>query len=97
MFPPAKAQVGFYVKILFSQLFNGRYAGFYRLLHQFMKLGQVGLGGSSGLLGAADLTEVGSGTLEPGISSTQGSFVQKPAPLLKMRRGSRMKCVMILP
>ena len=84
---PAKAQVRFLREDLVFSIVQRAIRGILSASAPIHEIGASRMAGSSGLLGAADLTEVGSGTLEPGISSTQGSFVQKPDPLLKIAQG----------
>ena len=84
---PAKAQVRFLREDLVFSIVQRAIRGILSASAPIHEIGASRMAGSSGLLGAADLTEVGSGTLESGISSTQGSFVQKPDPLLKIAQG----------
>ena len=84
---PAKAQVRFLREDLVFSIVQRAVRGILSASAPIHEIGASRMAGSSGLLGAADLTEVGSGTLESGISSTQGSFVQKPDPLLKIAQG----------
>ncbi|MQF82136.1 MAG: DNA mismatch repair endonuclease MutL [SAR202 cluster bacterium] len=84
---PAKAQVRFLREDLVFSIVQRAIRGILSASAPIHEIGASRMAGSSGLLRAADLTEVGSGTLEPGISSTQGSFVQKPDPLLKIAQG----------
>jgi len=84
---PAKAQVRFLREDLVFSIVQRAIRGILSASAPIHEIGASKMAGSSGLLGAADLTEVGSGTLESGISSTQGSFVQKPDPLLKIAQG----------
>ena len=84
---PAKAQVRFLREDLVFSIVQRAIRGILSASAPIHEIGASRMAGSSGLLGAADLTEVGSGPLEPEISSTQGSFVQKPDPLLKIAQG----------